>query len=72
MGSRSQTFFALSYGKQVINRHISKIIETAGAHWCILVDARVLRTSFNKAMMNRVNLVNKKGNKQLPNSDEVL
>lgn len=41
------------------------MIETAGAHWCILVDARVLRTSFNKAMMNRVNLVNKKGNKAI-------
>ena len=65
MGSRSQAFFTIARAmeKKVIKGHVKKMIETAGGHWCILVDARVLRTSFNKAMMNRVNRVNKKVNK---------
>ena len=68
MGSRSQAFFAI--GRAMENRSSfgtskKKMIKTIGAPWHILINARVLRTSFNKTMMNRVDLVNKKVNKTI-------
>ena len=62
-GQRLSFLSAEQWKTLSINRHINKTTQAAGRHKGILTDIKVLQTSINQVLMNRVNLVNKKLNK---------